>query len=90
MWEKGNYDLVLMDIQMPGLNGFEATQAIREKERELGGHTPIIALTAHAFKEDQELCLAAGMDAYLTKPINLKKSLQVIGKFLEEKSRTLH
>jgi len=90
MWEKGNYDLVLMDVQMPRLNGFEATQFIREKEREVGGHTPIIALTAHAFKEDQERCLAAGMDAYISKPIDLKKSLQVIGKFLEEKSRTLH
>jgi len=90
MWEKGRYDLVLMDVQMPGLSGFEATQLIREKERVSGGHTPIIALTAHAYKEDQERCLAAGMDAYLAKPINLKKSLQVIAKFLEVKSRTLH
>ncbi|TWJ14317.1 PAS domain-containing hybrid sensor histidine kinase/response regulator [Geobacter argillaceus] len=53
LWEKGAYDLVLMDVQMPRLNGFEATSAIREKERERGGHTPIIALTAHAFKEDE-------------------------------------
>ena len=54
MWEKGGYDLVLMDVQMPRLNGFEATRAIREKERERGGHIPIVAMTAHARKEDED------------------------------------
>ena len=54
MWEKGEYDLVLMDVQMPRLNGFEATSVIREKERVHGGHTPIVAMTAHARKEDEE------------------------------------
>ena len=78
MWENDGYDLVLMDIQMPHLNGFEATSIIREKERQRGGHTPIIALTAHAGKEDEEHCLAAGMDAYISKPIDFKQSLQVI------------
>ena len=72
MWEKGEYDLVLMDVQMPRLNGFEATSAIREKERVHGGHTPIVAMTAHARKEDEENCLAAGMDAYISKPIDFK------------------
>jgi PAS domain S-box-containing protein len=79
MWEKGEYDLILMDVQMPQLNGFEATSAIREKERERGGHIPIVAMTAHARKEDEENCLAAGMDAYISKPINFKHCLLVIG-----------
>ena len=83
MWEKGDYDLVLMDIQMPLINGFEATRAIREKEREGGCHTPIIAMTAHASKEDEQLCLDAGMDAFITKPIDFEKTLQVIGKTLK-------
>jgi PAS domain S-box-containing protein len=70
MWEKGDYDLVLMDIQMPRLNGFEATRSIREKERVRGGHTPIAAMTAHASKEDEQRCLDAGMDAFIPKPID--------------------
>jgi CheY-like chemotaxis protein/anti-sigma regulatory factor (Ser/Thr protein kinase) len=72
MWEKGSYDLILMDVQMPLLNGFEATAAIRGKESSRGGHIPIIAMTAHALKEDENRCLAAGMDAYISKPINFK------------------
>jgi CheY-like chemotaxis protein len=78
MWERGGYDLVLMDVQMPHLNGFEATRAIRKKELERGGHTPIVAMTAHASKEDEAVCLAAGMDAFITKPIDFKMSLKVI------------
>ena len=84
MWEKGGYDLVLMDIQMPQLNGFEATSIIREKERQRGGHIPIIAMTAHAGQEDEERCLAAGMDAYISKPIDFKQSLQLIGAILRQ------
>ena len=86
MWEKGEYDLVLMDIQMPRLNGYEATRAIREKERERGGHTPIIAMTAHSHKKVEEGCLAAGMDAYISKPIDFNKSLQLIGEIIKQKS----
>ena len=78
MGSNGIYDLILMDIQMPLLNGFEATTAIREKERIDGGHIPIIAMTAHALKEDEARCLAAGMDAYISKPIDFQKTLQVI------------
>jgi CheY-like chemotaxis protein len=78
VWEKGEFDLVLMDVQMPGMNGFEATSLIREKERTRGGHTPIIAMTAHALKEDEDKCFAAGMDSYISKPIDFKKSLQMI------------
>ncbi|MBJ6724544.1 PocR ligand-binding domain-containing protein [Geomesophilobacter sediminis] len=78
LWEQGDYDVILMDVQMPVLNGFEATAAIRARERERGGHTPIIAMTAHAFKENQEKCLAVGMDSYVSKPIDFKQALQVI------------
>jgi CheY-like chemotaxis protein len=63
------FDLVLMDVQMPEMDGFEATALIREKEQHKGGHIPIIALTAHAMKGDKDRCLAAGMDGYLAKPI---------------------
>ena len=70
---------------MPGQNGFEATRAIREKERERGGHTPIVAVTAHASEKDEENCLAAGMDAYISKPVDFKKSLQVIRRFIRQK-----
>jgi len=87
-WENGRYDLILMDVQMPGMNGFEATAAIREIERARGDHIPIIAMTAHALKEDEDRCLAAGMDGYVSKPIDFKKSLQVIGDMLDKKSST--
>jgi CheY-like chemotaxis protein len=86
MWETGEYDLVLMDVQMPRLDGFEATRAIREKERVRGGHTSIIAMTAHASKEDEERCLVAGMDAYISKPIDFARTLQMIREIFKQKS----
>jgi signal transduction histidine kinase/DNA-binding response OmpR family regulator len=67
--EQETYDLILMDVQMPEMNGWEATEAIRKKEKITGGHIPIVAMTAHAMKGDEEQCMAAGMDKYLTKPI---------------------
>jgi signal transduction histidine kinase/CheY-like chemotaxis protein/ligand-binding sensor domain-containing protein len=76
--EECTYDLVLTDVQMPEMDGFEATAAIREKERKNGGHIPIIAMTAHAMKGDKERCLEAGMDGYVSKPINLTELEQTI------------
>jgi CheY-like chemotaxis protein len=67
-----SFDAVLMDIQMPSMDGFEATAVIRERESESGGHIPIIAMTAHAMKGDRERCLEAGMDGYIAKPIRAK------------------
>ncbi len=65
------FDVVLMDVQMPELDGLDATKAIREREQHTGEHIPIVAMTAHAMKGDQERCLAAGMDGYVSKPIKL-------------------
>jgi CheY-like chemotaxis protein len=83
MWKKGAYGLVLMDIQMPHLNGFEVTHAIRKQERECGSHTPIVAMTAHASKEDEERCLDAGMDAFISKPIDFMKCLELIEQIIK-------
>jgi CheY-like chemotaxis protein len=63
------FDLLLLDVHMPKLDGFQVAQAVRERERTAGGHLPIIALTARSRKEDREQCLAAGMDDFLAKPI---------------------
>ncbi|MHB8501004.1 MAG: response regulator [Candidatus Acidiferrales bacterium] len=76
--EKESFDLVLMDVQMPEMDGLEATIAIREKEKSTGLHQPVVALTAHAMKGDREKCLAGGMDGYLTKPIRPQELEQLL------------
>jgi len=76
--ERQRFDVVLMDVQMPEMGGFEASAAIRVREREAGGHLRIIAMTAHAMSGDRERCLAAGMDGYLPKPIDPARLFETI------------
>jgi len=83
------FDLVLMDVQMPEMDGFEATAAIRENEKHNGTHIPIIALTAHAMKGDKERCLAAGMDGYLTKPIRSQELDEILETYLARRTGTV-
>jgi CheY-like chemotaxis protein/HPt (histidine-containing phosphotransfer) domain-containing protein len=72
------FDLVLMDVQMPEMDGLEATQRVRELEKQSGDHIPIIAMTAYAVKGDRERCLEAGMDEYVTKPVSAEKLFEAI------------
>jgi two-component system, sensor histidine kinase and response regulator len=68
-----DFDVVFMDVQMPHMDGFETSREIRKREEGTGRHLPIVAMTAHALKEDRDRCLASGMDQYMTKPINRKE-----------------
>ena len=78
----GHYKVILMDLRMPNMNGFEATEAIRRMKRIDAGKVPIIAMTADAFAEDVQKCLAAGMNGHLSKPIDLDALLKTLAKFL--------
>jgi CheY-like chemotaxis protein len=80
--EQTSYDLVLMDVQMPLVDGLEATRTIRLREKETGTHQPIVALTAHAIKGDQERCEEAGMDGYLAKPIRPEELDAVLQRYM--------
>jgi CheY-like chemotaxis protein/HPt (histidine-containing phosphotransfer) domain-containing protein len=84
LFRKQAFDLVLMDVQMPELDGFLATKRIREYEKSTHGHIPIIAMTAHAMKGDRARCLAAGMDGYVTKPLNPEEVVAAIVTVLHE------
>ncbi len=75
------FELVFMDVQMPGIDGLKATQTIREREKLTGEHVPIVAMTAHAMRGDQERCIEAGMDGYLSKPVSGKAIAQAVQKF---------
>ncbi len=80
------FDIILMDVQMPVLDGLEATKLIREDEKQTGRHIPIVAMTAHAMEGDEARCLAAGMDGYISKPIDLVRVFEVIESVLTKKA----
>jgi CheY-like chemotaxis protein len=91
--DEESVDLILMDVQMPEMDGLEATRLIREKERADGRHVPIFAMTAHAMKGDRERCLAAGMDDYISKPIreaDLFGVIESIGNGSEHRRKAKH
>lgn len=84
---QGEFDAILMDVQMPVMNGHEAARAIRALDREDAGRIPIIAMTANAFSEDEKAALDAGMDAHVSKPLNMEQVKKVIGQFSKRKER---
>jgi two-component system sensor histidine kinase/response regulator len=80
--ERETFDMVFMDVQMPEMGGFEATAEIRARERQTGRHIPVVAMTAHAMKGDRERCLEAGMDDYISKPIQADELIRVTDRVL--------
>jgi CheY-like chemotaxis protein len=88
--DKDTFDMVLMDVQMPKMDGLEATAALRKRELERGRgeHLPVVAMTALAMKGDQDRCLSAGMDEYLTKPLRIEELDNLLEKYLLRRLRT--
>lgn len=84
--EEGYYDLILMDIQMPNVNGYQAAEAIRKMDNLSKASIPIIAMTANAFDEDKKNAYAAGMDAHLAKPIDIPKLVEVLADIFSKAS----
>ncbi len=85
LFNKEPFDIILMDVQMPVLDGMEATRLIREEEKQTGKHIPIVAMTARAMEGDEQKCLASGMDGYVSKPIDSLKLYETIENLLEKK-----
>jgi two-component system, sensor histidine kinase and response regulator len=79
-WNQGDIDVILMDVQMPKMDGFDATRRIRQQEQAKGGHVPIVAMTAHAMTGDRERCLQSGMDDYVSKPVNRARLEQALAR----------
>lgn len=82
-WENGDFSIIFMDVQMPNMDGLEATRIIREKEKARGGHVAIIAMTAHTMPEDKAECLESGMDNYISKPIDFDELLSLIDNYVK-------
>lgn len=80
----GYFDMILMDIQMPRMNGYEATRVIRSMEREDGQRIPIVAMTADAFAKDIQMANAAGINEHVTKPVSIEHLVRVLGRFLTD------
>lgn len=76
--EHQSFDIILMDVQMPIMDGLEATRQIREREKQSGGHVPIIAMTANTSPQDRQMCLQAGMDDHIAKPVEINKLFAVL------------
>ena len=83
MIQSSHFDLILMDVQMPNMDGYEATRLIRAGESQTGEHVPIIAMTAHAMTGDRDRCLQAGMDGYVAKPVYARNLQAAIGEVME-------
>ena len=83
-WARQPFDAILMDMMMPEMDGLEATMAIREREKTTGTHIPIIAITANAMVGDREKCLAAGMDEYISKPVDVAKLYEVLNRLTRQ------
>lgn len=83
-WARQPFDAILMDMMMPEMDGLEATLAIREREKTTGAHIPIIAITANAMVGDREKCLAAGMDEYVSKPVDVTKLYEALNRLTRQ------
>ena len=86
--EKGTYTLIFMDVQMPEMNGLDATREIRKSDNEWGASIPIIAMTADAFSENITECLNAGMDGHIAKPVDVKLVVKEIRKIIERENKS--